>query len=40
MQQKQTLFDVTVNILQRIREKLEQKNRILYWCTAIRPPRL
>ena len=33
MKEKQTLFDVTTNILNRIKEVLE--NQMLYWCMVI-----
>lgn len=36
MKDRQTLFDVTANILDRIRTVLTKKNQMLYWCMATR----
>lgn len=40
MKQRQTLFDVTTEILNSIRAVLEEVKPTWCWCMAIRPPRL
>lgn len=40
MKDKQTLFDITTNILNRIKSVLEEVAQISYWCTVTHLPHL